>query len=43
MTFTTLNELFNTSKPEKKKLVLAAAEDENALEAAFKAHQNRYC
>lgn len=39
MTFSTLEELFNHRKPERKKLVLAVAEDENALEAAYKAHK----
>ncbi len=40
MSYSTLEELFKKSKPNKKKLVLAAAEDENALEAAYKAHKN---
>ena len=35
----TLDELFKKSIIHPKKLVLAAAEDENALEAAYKAHQ----
>lgn len=39
MAFKTLNELFISGKPERKKLVLAAAEDENALEAAYTAHK----
>jgi phosphate butyryltransferase len=39
MMFSTLNELFKKNKTGQKKLVLAAAEDENALEAAYKAHQ----
>ncbi len=34
-----LNELFEKSSSEKKKLVLAAAQDEHALEAAYIAHQ----
>jgi phosphate butyryltransferase len=39
MIFSTLDDLFKQFKPAKKKLILAGAEDENALEAAFKAHQ----
>jgi phosphate butyryltransferase len=39
MTFSTFEQLFNQRKPERKKLVLAVADDENALEAAHKAHQ----
>jgi phosphate butyryltransferase len=39
MTFKTLDELFGQKKLAAKRLVLAAAEDENALEAAFLAHQ----
>jgi phosphate butyryltransferase len=39
MMFSTLDELFKQNKTQQKKLVLAAAEDENALEAAYKAYQ----
>ncbi len=36
--FTKLDDLFKQSIPEKKKLVLAVGQDENALEAAYTAH-----
>jgi len=39
MLLSTLNDLFENKILKTKKLVLAAAEDENALEAAFKAHK----
>ncbi len=37
--FAKLDDLFKQSTPEKKKLVLAVGQDENALEAAYTAHQ----
>jgi len=38
--YTKLDDLFKQSKTECKKLVIAVGQDENALEAAYKAHQN---